>query len=113
MKVILVVISAIFTATVGAKSLNTPPVLTFIQGKYTVVGREAGSGKPYSGVMLIENVDNKTVRMIETVKQQPKRVWIGQFRMASPGEGWVLAVEGKRGSMACPFNVPLEELREG
>lgn len=108
MKRIVITVLGLFTLTASANAHKNPALCAFIAGDYTVIGREPETGKAYVGSMRIDNLSDNTVRMLETVPQRANRVWEGRFRPAEPGEGWVLFVRSKRGSMACLVSSDLD-----
>ena len=108
MKYLLITCIAIFTIAASAKPCNKGELASFIAGNYTMIARDPDSNKTYSGVMRIENPKDKIIRIVETVSHQPKQIWRGQFRDASPGEGCVLEVESKQRSMVCLVSTDLD-----
>jgi hypothetical protein len=91
----------LFAVAAYSKPCNITALSDFVAGTYTLIGREPDAGKAYSGTVAVKALPDKTILLTETVRSHPPRIWRGQFRTAEPGEGCVLALESKHGSMAC------------
>lgn len=108
-KYFLITIFSLITISVSAKPCaDIPYRASFIAGEYTVIGREPDSEKTFTGKMRIEALSDQSIRMVETLGSKAPRIWQGQFRAASPGEGCVLEVDSKQASMACLVAVDLD-----
>src|SRR5438046_1383124 len=109
MKLLFLTLISLFTIAINAKPCTEIPYsASFIAGQYTLIGREPASEKTYTGKMQIESVGDQKVRFVESIDKQSPRIWLGQFRAASPGEGCVLEVESKQARMSCLIAVDLD-----
>lgn len=108
MKRIATITLGLLALTACTKQDDTASKADFTAGNYTLLGRDPTNGNAYVGSMEISNLTGERIRMIETVKQRPQRVWQGSFCKAAPGEGWILVVESKQNRMACLVSSDLD-----
>lgn len=108
MKAFLVACTTSLALTANAIPCNKSNLATFIVGNYTVIAQEPDSNKTYSGTLSIATTRNNLIRIVEKMPNKSLRIWQGQIRDASPGEGCVLEVKSKHLSMTCLVSTDLD-----
>lgn len=108
MKRIIILLMSFYIVTAQAKECDDCPLKNIIPGQYTVIGRLPDSERTYSSQIEIKALKNKTFSAIEKINGKMIRRWEGQFKHASPGEGYVLHLKGQQGELACLVSADLD-----
>ena len=101
------IVSLVFYS-LSCNAENLP--LAFYTGNYNIIGKEAITGKPYTGIATIEVTKDKKLKITQKIGANKPVDLTATFRKASPGEGMVMIAKWPKPSdlyMACLTSIDL------
>ncbi len=108
MKRTIIFFLCLYFFTAQAKHCEECALKYIITGHYTAIGRLPDSEHTYTSSIDIKELKDHSYSAIEKIKPNENRNWRGQFKKASPGEGYVLHLERQKDHLACLVSIDLD-----